>query len=195
MKSNSLNLLVDEFSKLPGIGRKTARRLAFHIIKVPGDQAKKLSQAIIDVKEKIKFCKVCGYITEEELCIFCRSDERDRKHICIVENLNGVISIEKTGSFKGLYHVLGGLIAPTDGVGPSDIRLKELAGRIKRDNVTELLIAVPHTMKGDTTVFYMQKLFSDSGISVKFTRIAAGIPFGGDLEYIDRQTLLKSIEG
>ena len=193
MSSNSLNDLIDEFSRMPSIGRKTARRLAFYVLDMKKHDAVRLADTIVKVKEKIRYCNVCGYITEEELCIFCRDVKREQTKICVVENLTDVIAIEKTGSFKGLYHILGGLISPLDGLGPKDLRIKQLHQRAIENKIQEILLAIPHSIKGDTTVLYIQQLFKDSGITI--SRIAAGIPFGSDLEYADMMTLSKSIQG
>jgi recombination protein RecR len=194
--SDSLESLVDELSKLPQIGRKTAQRLAMHIIKQPKEEVEKLAKALIEIKEKIKFCNVCCNITEDEVCKICSSEKRNKSVICVVEDPKDVYAIEKTNEFRGLYHVLHGRISPLDGIGPNDIKIKELLYRLdEKDNckVDELILALNPTVEGETTILYLNKLIKP--LNVKITRIARGIPIGADLEFADEVTLAKAIEG
>lgn len=194
--SDSLDSLIEELSSLPQIGRKTARRLAMFIIKQPREKVEKLSKSILDVKDKIKFCKICCNITENEICKICSSDKRDKSTICIVEEPQDVLAIEKTNEYKGLYHVLHGRISPLDGIGPEDIKLKELLERLKESatpRVEELILALNPTVEGETTILYLQKLLKPLGI--KMSRIARGLPVGSDIELADEVTLAKAIEG
>jgi recombination protein RecR len=194
--SDSLESLVDEFSKLPQIGRKTAQRLAMHIIKQPKDEVEKLSKALIEIKDKIKFCNVCCNITEDEVCKICSSDKRTKSVICVVEDPKDVYAIEKTNEYRGLYHVLHGRISPLDGIGPNDIKIKELLYRLdesETSKVDELILALNPTVEGETTILYLNKLIKP--LNVKITRIARGIPIGADLEFADEVTLAKAIEG
>jgi len=185
-------ILIEELSKLPGIGKKTARRLAFHILKMPASYSETLSKAVADVKKKIRFCRVCGYITEQDLCVFCRDPKRDKSTICVVEDLQSVISVEKTGVFRGVYHVLNGLISIIDGIGPDQVNIDKLVERVKEGGIKELLIAIPHSSAGDMTVMYIQKRLKP--FRTRITRIAAGIPVGGEVEYTDMTTLAESIQ-
>lgn len=194
--SDSLDSLINQLSKLPQIGRKTAQRLAMFIIKQQRDEVEKLSQALIDVKNNIKFCKVCCNLTEDEVCKICQSDKRTKSIICVVEEPADVYAIEKTHEYKGLYHVLHGRISPLDGIGPNDIRLQELIYRLdenKYEKVDELILALNPTVEGETTILYMTKLLKP--FNLKITRIARGIPIGADLELADSVTLAKAIEG
>lgn len=185
--------LIDEFSKLPGIGRKTAQRLAFHILSIREDQAYSLSNAIIEAKRKTKFCSVCYNITDVDPCIYCTNAKRDKTTICVVESSKDVIAIERTREYKGMYHVLHGAISPMDGIGPDDIKIKELISRLSDNNITEIIVATNPTIEGEATAMYISRIISPLGINV--TRIAHGIPIGGDLEYADEVTLSKSLEG
>lgn len=193
--SESLETLIDELSKLPSIGRKTAQRLAMHLIKQPRETVEKLSKAIINTKDSIKFCSVCCNITEDDVCKICSSSSRDRRTICIVEEPQDVYAIEKTNEFKGLYHVLHGRISPLEGIGPEDIRLRELLIRFENQNpeIEELILALNPTVEGETTILYLSKLIRPLGINI--TRIARGIPVGADLEFADEVTLARAIEG
>jgi recombination protein RecR len=194
--SDSLNSLIDQLSKLPQIGRKTAQRLAMFIIKQPREEVEKLSTALIDVKTKIKFCRICCNLTEDEVCKICLSDKRNKNVICVVEEPADVYAIEKTNEYKGLYHVLHGRISPLDGIGPNDIRIKELIYRFDEANgspVNELILALNPNVEGETTILYMTRLFRP--FDIKLTRIARGIPIGSDLELADSVTLAKAIEG
>ena len=194
--SDSLETLVDELSKLPQIGRKTAQRLAMHVIKQPKDEVEKLSKALLEVKEKIKFCNVCCNITEDEVCKICSSGKRNKNVICVVEDPKDVYAIEKTNEDRGLYHVLHGRISPLDGIGPNDIKIKELLYRLderETGSVDELILALNPTVEGETTILYLNKLIKP--LNIKMTRIARGIPIGADLEFADEVTLAKAIEG
>ncbi len=194
--SDSLDSLIEELSSLPQIGRKTARRLAMFIIKQPREKIEKLSKSLLDVKDKIKFCKICCNITENEICKICSSEKRDRTVICIVEEPQDVLAIEKTNEYKGLYHVLHGRISPLDGIGPEDIKLKELLDRLNESGspkIEELILALNPTVEGETTILYLQKLLKPLGIKV--SRIARGLPVGSDIELADEVTLAKAIEG
>jgi len=190
--STDINNLIDELAALPGIGARSAQRMAFHIINLPHDRVKRLSSAIINAKEHVKYCKECLTMTDSEVCPVCANPKRDHSTIMVVENSRDMIAYEKTGKYEGIYHVLHGVISPMNGVTPSDIRLKELIERLKGD-VEELIIATNSTLEGETTAMYISKLVKPSGIKV--TRIASGVPVGGDLEYIDEVTLLRALDG
>ena len=185
--------LIDELGKLPGIGPKSAQRLAFHIIKVPREEAESLAHAILEAKQNIRFCVNCYNLSEAELCEFCSDPGRDRASICVVEEPKDIIAVERTGKFKGLYHVLGGVIAPMDGIGPGELRLYELQERIRTDHVQELIIATNPNTEGEATALFIADMVRDLG--VKTTRIASGLPVGGDLEYADEVTLGRALEG
>ena len=185
--------LIDELGKLPGIGPKSAQRLAFHIIKVPREEAESLAHAILEAKQNIRFCVNCYNLSEAELCEFCSDPGRDRASICVVEEPKDIIAVERTGEFKGLYHVLGGVIAPMDGIGPGELRLYELQERIRTDHVQELIIATNPNTEGEATALFIADMVRDLG--VKTTRIASGLPVGGDLEYADEVTLGRALEG
>lgn len=185
--------LIDEFSKLPGIGRKTAQRLAFHVLSLREDQAFSLANAIVDAKRKTRFCSVCFNITDVDPCVYCSNEKRDQTTICVVESSKDVIAIEKTREYKGLYHVLHGAISPMDGIGPDDIKLKELIQRLSNTDIKEIIVATNPTIEGEATAMYISRIVSPLGITV--SRIAHGIPIGGDLEYADEVTLSKSLEG
>ncbi|MDQ2086548.1 recombination mediator RecR [Herbivorax sp. ANBcel31] len=185
--------LIEEFEKLPGIGHKTAQRLAFYVLNVPKEKAEKLSNAIIDAKTKIKYCTICGNLTDLESCTVCNSKNRDDSLICVVEDPRDVVAMERIKEFKGRYHVLHGAISPMDGIGPEDIKIKELLERIKNGSVKEVIIATNPNIEGEATAMYISKLLKPLGI--KITRIAHGIPVGGDLEYADEVTLSKALEG
>ncbi|KPU45787.1 recombination protein RecR [Oxobacter pfennigii] len=185
--------LVEEFSKLPGIGSKTAQRLAFFVLNMPEDGVKNLAHAIVEAKLKIKYCTICGNLTDVDPCFICRNTSRDESLICVVEEPRDVIAMEKTREFKGVYHVLHGAISPMEGIGPEDIRIKELIQRIGKGNVKEVIVATNPNVEGEATAMYLSKLIKPFG--VKVTRIAHGIPVGGDLEYADEVTLTKALEG
>ena len=190
--SNHISKLIEELSKLPGIGYKTAGRLAFHIINMPQDQVKSLADSIEQAKKNVRYCKECYTITDRELCPICGSDKRNKKVIMVVENSRDLAAYEKTGKYEGVYHVLHGSISPMLGIGPGDIKLKELMVRLEGD-VEEVIIATNSSLEGETTAMYISKLIKPTGIKV--SRIASGVPVGGDLEYIDELTLLRAVEG
>ena len=190
--SNQITQLIEELGKLPGIGPKSAGRLAYHIINMPQDQVKKLSDTIISAKTNVHYCKECCTLTDNEICPICASDKRDHSTIMVVENTRDLMAYEKTGKYEGVYHVLHGAISPMLGIGPDDIRLKELMARLQGD-VKELIIATNSSLEGETTAMYISKLVKPTGIKV--SKIASGVPVGGDLEYIDEVTLLRALEG
>ena len=190
--SSQISRLIEEFSKLPGIGPKSAQRLAFHIINRPIEEVKSLSDAIIEAKEHVRYCKQCYTLTDSELCPICSNPERDASTIMVVENTRDLAAYEKTGKYEGVYHVLHGAISPMLGIGPNDIRLKELMQRLQGD-IKEVIIATNSSLEGETTAMYISKLIKPTGIRV--SRIASGVPVGGDLEYIDEVTLLRALEG
>jgi recombination protein RecR len=185
--------LIDKLAKLPGIGKKTAARLAFHILRSPLDDARALANSIIRVKERIGLCRVCFNIAEGELCPVCRSPQRDSTVLCVVEEPNDLIAIEATGTFKGTYHVLHGAIAPLDGIGPQELKIEELLQRLKHEGVREVILATNPTIEGDATALYLAKVIKPLHIIV--SRIAQGIPAGGDIEYVDSRTMSRSLEG
>ncbi|GAB4536482.1 MAG: recombination mediator RecR [Thermodesulfovibrionia bacterium] len=185
--------LVNELTRLPGIGKKTAQRLAFFIMAMPKEEAFSIADAIKELKEKARFCKQCFSITEDEICHICRDPKRDRERICVVEEPSNLIVIEKTGIYKGLYHVLLGALSPIDGVTPERLKIKELVERVKGNNISEVILATNPNTKGETTAQYISELLKPIG--VKVTRIAYGLPIGGDIEFADEVTLSKAIEG
>ncbi len=185
--------LIEEFSRLPGIGRKTAQRLAFHVINSREDYAVSLSEAILEAKKKMKYCSQCFNLTDVELCPICADPKRDQSMICVVEDPKDLIAIERTKEFHGVYHVLHGSISPMDGIGPDDIKLRELIIRVQSSDVSEVILATNPTIEGEATSMYISKLLSPAGILV--TRLAHGVPVGGDLEYADEVTLSKALEG
>ena len=191
--SGRISALIEELSRLPGIGGKTAQRLAFHIISMPVDSVERLAAAIVEAKKKICYCSRCFTLTDAEVCPICADISRDQKTIMVVENSRDLAAYEKTGQYRGLYHVLQGAISPALGIGPSDIRLKELMQRLQTEDISEVIVATNSTLEGETTAMYISKLIKPSGIRV--TRIASGVPVGGDLEYIDEVTLLRALEG
>ena len=190
--SSQISKLIEELSKLPGIGNKTAQRLAFHIINMPEEQVDRLSSSIRDAKHNVHYCKECFTLTDQELCPICSNSNRDHKTIMVVENTRDLAAYEKTGKYNGVYHVLHGAISPMLGIGPGDIKLKELIRRLEGD-IEEVIIATNSSLEGETTAMYISKLIKPTG--VKVSRIASGVPVGGDLEYIDEVTLLRALEG
>ncbi len=188
-----LEILVEQFAKLPGIGKKTATRLAFHVLNSSKEDAQAFAKAIINAKEQVKLCKICQNITDAQTCALCESPKRDNSVICVTESPKDVISIEKTNEYHGLYHVLHGAISPMDNIGPNDIKIPELLDRLKDDTVKEVIMATNPTIEGEATAMYIAKLIKPFGIKV--TRIAHGIPVGGDLEYADEITLTRAMEG
>lgn len=185
--------LVEELSKLPGVGPKTAQRLAFHLLKVPPEEARSLAQAIVEAREKIAYCRRCYNFAEGELCEYCADARRDRTLVCVVERPQDIVAVERTGEFRGLYHVLGGAISPIDGIGPDDLRIRELLERVRRDGVREVIIATNPRVEGEATAMYLANLLKPLG--VRATRIASGLPVGGDLEYADEITLGRALKG
>lgn len=190
--SNHITKLIEELSSLPGVGTKSAQRLAFHIIGMSKEKVESLSNAMINAKTNVNYCKECFTLTDEEICPICRSTKRDRDVIMVVENTRDLAAYEKTGKYNGLYHVLHGAISPMLGIGPDDIRLKELIKRLEGD-ISEVIIATNSNLEGETTAMYIAKLIKPAGIKV--SRIASGVPVGGDLEYIDEVTLLRALDG
>ena len=190
--SSQINKLIQELSELPGIGAKSAQRLAFHILNMPVEQVEGLSEAIINARKNVRYCKECFTLTDDELCPICRDASRNHKTIMVVENTRDLAAYEKTQKYDGVYHVLHGAISPMLGIGPNDIKLKELMHRLQQD-VDEVIIATNSSLEGETTAMYISKLIKPIGIKV--TRIASGVPVGGDLEYIDEVTLLRALEG
>ena len=190
--SKHISKLIEELSRLPGIGSKSAQRLAFHILGLPNEQVMALSKSIIDAKENVHYCKECYTLTDDDICPICRSTTRNHKQIMVVENSRDLAAYEKTGRYEGVYHVLHGAISPMLGIGPADIKLKELMKRLEAD-VDEVIIATNSSLEGETTAMYISKLVKPTGIKV--SRIASGVPVGGDLEYIDEVTLLRALEG
>lgn len=190
--SSEISKLIEELSALPGIGAKSAQRLAFHIINMPEEQVESLSSAISNAKKNVKYCNCCYTLTDEDICPICRDESRDHKTIMVVENTRDLVAYEKTQKYEGVYHVLHGAISPMLGIGPNDIKLKELMVRLEQD-VDEVIIATNSSLEGETTAMYISKLIKPTGIKV--TRIASGVPVGGDLEYIDEVTLLRALQG
>ena len=187
-----INKLIEQLSRLPGVGAKSAQRLAFHIINMPKEEVEGIANAMISAKEHIHYCKECYTLTDEELCPICKDPNRNHKQIMVVEQTRDMAAYEKTGKYEGVYHVLHGAISPMLGIGPSDIKLAELMKRLQKD-VDEVIIATNSNLEGETTAMYISKMIKQAGIKV--TRIASGVPVGGDLEYIDEVTLLRALEG
>ena len=190
--SGHINKLIEQLSRLPGVGAKSAQRLAFHIINMPKEEVEGIANAMISAKEHIHYCKECYTLTDEELCPICKDPNRNHKQIMVVEQTRDMAAYEKTGKYEGVYHVLHGAISPMLGIGPSDIKLAELMKRLQKD-VDEVIIATNSNLEGETTAMYIRKKIKQAGIKV--TRIASGVPVGGDLEYIDEVTLLRALEG
>ena len=190
--SSHISKLIEQLSRLPGIGAKSAQRLAFHIINMPQDQVEQLAGAMTSARSNVRYCKECFTLTDQELCPICATPKRNHKQIMVVENTRDLAAYEKTGKYEGVYHVLHGAISPMLGIGPGDIRLKELMLRLQKD-VDEVIIATNSSLEGETTAMYISKLIKPTGIKV--SRIASGVPVGGDLEYIDEVTLLRALEG
>lgn len=185
--------LIDELQKLPGIGPKTAQRLAFHIMRAPREDADNLSASVAEVRDKVTYCERCYNFTDQELCDICRDPQRDASIVCVVEEARDVVAVEKTGEFHGLYHVLQGAISPIDNIGPEDIRVAELVERLKNGEITEIVIATNPNVEGEATAMYLARLVKPLGINA--TRIASGLPVGGDLEYADEVTLGRALSG
>jgi recombination protein RecR len=190
--SEALQQLIEEFARFPGIGRKTAQRLALHILKQPREDAVRIARALVNVKDKIVSCSVCCNITETDPCPVCSSPKRDRSTICVVEEPNDVFALEKTNEYRGLYHVLGGALSPLDGIGPEEIKVKELLARVTGE-VKEVILAMNPNVEGEATTLYLTRLLKPLGVGV--SRIARGLPVGGDLEFADEATLSRALEG
>lgn len=194
-QSDLLENAVNELSRLPGIGRKTALRLALHLLRCEPETSNALGNAIIEMRNGIRYCKVCHNISQTEVCPICATPGRDNSVVCVVENVRDVISFENTGRFNGLYHVLGGVISPIDGIGPDKLEIDSLIERVRRGEVSEVILALGATMEGDTTNFYIYRRLTSLGVDVRITQIARGVAVGNDIEYTDEITLGRSLEG
>lgn len=190
--SEALQQLIEEFAQLPGIGRKTAQRLALYILKQPREEVLKMAKSLVNAKDKIRYCSTCWNITEVDPCPICASHKRERTTICVVEEPNDVMAVEKTNEFRGLYHVLGGSLSPLDGIGPDDLKIRELLQRIN-DETSEVILALNPNVEGEATTIYLTRLLKPLGVRV--SRIARGLPVGGDLEFADEATLTRALEG
>jgi recombination protein RecR len=190
--SEAVERAIHELSKLPGIGRKSAQRHVFHLLKTPLAEVEALSQALLDLKHKVQHCSICFNITEQEPCAICRNEGRDRSIICVVEEPNDVLALEKTGGYRGLYHVLGGCLSPLDGIGPNDLKIKELLARLQA-GITEVIVATNPSTEGEATAFYLTKLIKP--LEIRLSRIAQGIPMGADIEHADEVTLSRALDG
>lgn len=188
-----VQVLIDELGRMPGIGPKSAQRIAFHLLKIPAEDAKRLARAIVEAKERVSWCRRCFNISEGELCGFCRDASRDSSLLCVVEDPRDIVAVERTSEFRGLYHVLQGAISPIEGIGPEQLRIRELLTRIGEDEVQEVILATNPNIEGEATAMYLARLLKK--VEVKVTRIASGLPVGGDLEYADEVTLGRAIEG
>jgi recombination protein RecR len=191
--AESIEQLAEQFSQLPGIGRKTAQRLALYVLKMSRDEVVTMAKALVNVKDKVRYCTICSNITETDPCAICSNAKRDRSFICVVEEPHDVIAIEKTNEFKGLYHVLGGALSPLDGIGPEELKIKELLQRLSTSTIEEIILALNPNVEGETTTLYLSRLLKPLGIKV--TRIARGLPVGSDLEFADEATLSRAFEG
>jgi recombination protein RecR len=191
--SEAIYRLIQEFNKLPGIGPKSAQRLTYYLLRAPEEQAKLLAETILSLKQKVILCSVCLNVTDADPCLICRSSERDRSKICVVEQPQDILALEHTKTYRGLYHVLHGAISPTEGVGTDDVRIKELMGRLQGGPVNEVILATNPNLEGEQTAMYLNRLISPMGIRV--TRLARGLPFGSELEYADDVTLTRALEG
>lgn len=185
--------LIDELGRLPGVGPKSAQRIAFHLLQTEDDLAERLAKVLIEVKERVRFCEICGNVSEQEKCNICRDERRSRTSICVVEESKDVQAIERTREFRGLYHVLGGAISPIEGIGPDQLRIKELMTRLSDPNIQEVIIATDPNLEGEATATYLSRMLASLGITV--TRLASGLPVGGDLEYADEVTLGRAFSG
>lgn len=192
-QSRSLEALIEELRKLPGIGRKSAARIAFHVLRTPQGEAEALARRILEIKEKVRSCRVCGNWTEDETCSICLDPRRDGAIICVVEQPGDVALVESTGSYRGLYHVLHGALSPLEGVRPEELRIRELAERAAGGGVREIIVATNPTVEGDATAFYIQNAVGETGVLV--SRIARGVPVGGEIEFADQVTLARALEG
>ena len=193
--SESVEILIEQFSKLPTIGRKSARRLAAHVLKMPKKEVSQLATALLEVKERVRACSICRNITDTEICIICSSSKRAVEMICVVQDPEDILALERTGEYRGTYHVLGGVISPLDGVGPDDLNVRSLLERVGKPDseISEIILAISPTVEGDTTAFYLAQLLEPFGI--KITRLARGIPVGLTLTYADEATLSRAIAG
>lgn len=190
---DSMKDLIEQFSKMPGIGPKSAQRLAFYILRSAKSEADILSKAILKVKESVKFCKICNNLTDEDICQICKSPSRNKSILCIVEEPNDIVTIEKAGNFNGLYHVLLGSLSPLDGIGPEDLKIEELLNRVKKDKFKEVIVATDFNTEGEATALYLFRVLKASG--AKLTRVAYGMPVGSDLAYADQATIIKAFQG
>ena len=193
MYADAVQKVIDEFGRLPGIGPKSAQRLAFHMLKSPAEDSVRLTEAISEMKDRVRFCEQCFNISEEPLCLICSDVRREASLLCVVEEPRDIVALERTGGFRGRYHVLGGAISPIDGVGPDQLRVAELLGRMDEEPVTEVILATNPNIEGEATAMYLARLLGPLGVEV--TRIASGLPVGGDLEYADELTLGRALEG
>jgi recombination protein RecR len=191
--SDAIGRLVQEFSKLPGIGPKSAQRITFHLLRSPGEKAKALAEALISLKQRVNICSVCCNVTESDPCPICRNSQRDVSQVCIVEQPQDILALEHTGAYRGLYHVLHGAISPTEGIGADNIRIKELLARFQNNTVKEVILATNTNLEGEQTAMYLSRVITPLGIKV--TRLARGLPFGTELEYADDMTLTRALEG
>jgi len=191
--AESVEQLAEQFAQLPGIGRKTAHRLALYIVKMSKEDVATLARALVSVKDKVRYCSICSNITESDPCLICSNTKRDRSVLCVVEEPTDVLALERTNEFKGLYHVLGGALSPLDGIGPEDLRIKELLQRLSNSSTEEVILALNPNVEGEATTLYLSKLLKPLGMKV--TRIARGLPVGTDLEYADEATLSRALEG
>jgi recombination protein RecR len=191
--ADAINRLIQELNKLPGIGPKSAQRLAYYLMRAPQEQAIQLAEAILSIKQKIRLCSTCFNVTDTDPCIICRNEQRNRSQVCVVEQPQDILAIEHTGVYKGLYHVLHGAISPTEGIGSNDVRIKELAIRLQDGVVKEIILATNTNLEGEQTAMYLNQLLSPLGINI--TRLARGLPFGTELEYADDTTLTRALEG
>ena len=193
MFADAVQQVIDELGRLPGVGPKSAQRLAFHLLKLPVEDTTRLTDVITEMKSRIRFCERCFNISEEQLCLICSDQRRDGTVLCVVEEARDIVAVERTGEFRGRYHVLGGAISPIDGVGPDQLRVTELLGRLEPESVAEVILATNPNIEGEATAMYLARLLGPLGIVV--TRIASGLPVGGDLEYADEVTLGRAMEG
>lgn len=193
MFADAVQQVIDELGRLPGVGPKSAQRLAFHLLKLPVEDTTRLTDVITEMKSRIRFCERCFNISEEQLCLICSDQRRDGTVLCVVEEARDIVAVERTGEFRGRYHVLGGAISPIDGVGPDQLRVTELLGRLQPESVAEVILATNPNIEGEATAMYLARLLGPLGIVV--TRIASGLPVGGDLEYADELTLGRALEG
>ena len=191
--AESIEQLAEQFAQLPGIGRKTAHRLALYVLKMSRDEVVTMAKALVNVKDKVRYCTICSNITETDPCAICSNTQRERSCICVVEDPHDVLAIEKTNEFKGLYHVLGGALSPLDGIGPDELKIKELLQRISISSIEEIILALNPNVEGETTTLYLSRLLKPLGMKV--TRIARGLPVGSDLEFADEATLSRAFEG